>query len=73
MTEGFDTQMFGYLDGCNMDDRFEFSFYKTCEEFEANRREWEKFNEEFEKERQAGKYHEPPGELLIDFDGETLF
>src|SRR5262249_45057388 len=33
-SEDFDTPIFWYLDGCNMDERFEFSFYKTLEEWE---------------------------------------
>ena len=48
MAADFDTPMFWFLDGCNMDDRFEFSSYKTLEEWEADRREREKFDLEFE-------------------------
>lgn len=70
----FDTPVFWHLDGCNMDEGFEFSFYKTREEFEAERREWEKFDEEFERDWEAGKHGEPSGESLIDFgDDETQF
>ena len=35
LAEDFDTPMFWHLDGCNMHEGFEFSFYKTREEFEA--------------------------------------
>ncbi|PYS98427.1 MAG: hypothetical protein DMF63_16220 [Acidobacteria bacterium] len=55
MSQDFDTPMFWFLDGCNMDDRFEFSTYKTLEEWEAAQREREKFNREFEE-----KYREDP-------------
>ena len=48
MAADFDTPMFWFLDGCNMDDRFEFSSFKTLEEWEADRRERERFNLEFE-------------------------
>jgi hypothetical protein len=50
MSEDFDTPMFWFLDGCNMDDRFEFSTNKTLEEWEAELRERERFNREFERE-----------------------
>ena len=53
LAEDFDTPMFWFLDGCNMDDRFEFSSYKTLEEWEANRREREKFDREFERKYSA--------------------
>jgi hypothetical protein len=49
LAEDFDTPMFWFLDGCNMDDRFEFSSYKTLEEWEAQQREREEFNREFER------------------------
>jgi hypothetical protein len=41
--------MFWHLDGCNMDEGFEFSFYKTLEEFEEEERKREEFNREFER------------------------
>ena len=41
MSEDFETPMFWHLDGCNMDDRFAFSYHATREEYEAERREWE--------------------------------
>lgn len=53
LAEDFDTPMFWFLDGCNMDDRFEFSPYKTFEEWKAEQREREKFDREFER-----KYNE---------------
>jgi len=43
--------MFWHLDGCNMDDRFEFSPFKTIEEWEADKLEFERFNAEFERKR----------------------
>lgn len=51
LAEDFDNPMFTHLDGCNMDDRFEFSPYKTVEEWEAERRRWEEFDREFERKR----------------------
>jgi hypothetical protein len=49
LSQDFDNPMFWFLDGCNMDDRFEFSSYKTIEEWKAEQTEREKFNREFEK------------------------
>ena len=50
--EGFGPA-FWYLDGCNMDDRFEFSTHATREEWEAELREREEFYERFDREREA--------------------
>lgn len=44
---------FWNLDGSGMDDRFEFSFYETIEEWEAERRSWEEFSRKFDREREA--------------------
>lgn len=41
---------FWHLDGCNMDDDFAFSSFRTLEEWEADRRQWEEFNEKFNRE-----------------------
>lgn len=47
-----DTPMFWGLDGSNMEyDSFEFSFYKTREEWEAEQRSFEAFNREFNKDK----------------------
>ena len=73
MAIDFDMPMFWHLDGCNMDEGFEFSFDKTREEFEAEEGRREEFNREFERDWKAGKYNEPLDESLIDFDGETPF
>ena len=51
LSQDFDTPMFWHLDGCNMDDRFEFSPFKTLEEFEADKLEFETFNKEYERKR----------------------
>jgi hypothetical protein len=51
-----DSPMFWHLDGSHMDDRFEFSFYKTREDWEAEERRREEFNREFDrkwKQREA--------------------
>jgi hypothetical protein len=53
---------FFHLDGSNMDPLFEFSTYLTREEWEAEERRWEEYNEEFA--RQWAKDHplsEAPG------------
>jgi hypothetical protein len=52
---------FFHLDGSNMDPLFEFSTYLTREEWEAEERRWEAFNEEFA--RQWAKDH-PLSEAL---------
>lgn len=49
MAEDFETPMFWHLDGCNMDNRFAFSFYKTREDWEAEQQRWEEMNEEFRR------------------------
>ena len=73
-TADFDVPMFWHLDGCNMDDCFEFSFCQTRAEWEAERKHWEEFNREFERDGKAGKRHNPFGESSIDFgDDETPF
>jgi hypothetical protein len=75
MAVDFETPVFWSLDGCNMDEGFEFSFDKTREEFEAEERRREEFNRELERDWKAGKRNEPLDESLIDFssDDETLF
>ncbi|CAN5608097.1 hypothetical protein BH18ACI3_BH18ACI3_11440 [soil metagenome] len=49
LAEDFDNPMFWFLDGCNMDDRFEFSSYRTLEEWKADQSEKELFDREFER------------------------
>jgi hypothetical protein len=41
---------FWHLDGSHMDDEFAFSSFRAREEWEAERREWEEFNEKFNRE-----------------------
>lgn len=55
LAEDFDTPMFWHLDGCNMEDRFEFSPFKTREEYEEDIRHREEFHREFDR-----KYKEDP-------------
>ena len=55
LAEDFDTPMFWFLDGCNMEDRFEFSSFKTIEEWEAQQKAREKFNREFAERYEAGQ------------------
>jgi hypothetical protein len=73
MAADFDTPTFWHLDGCNMDDRFEFSFYKTRAEFEAERKRWEEFTQEFDRDWKEGKRDQPFDEWQIWLDdGEDL-
>lgn len=44
MAEDIEGPYFWHLDGSAMDDQFEFSFHKTKEDWEAERREWEEFS-----------------------------
>ena len=53
LAEDFDTPMFWHLDGCNMDDRFEFSPFKTLEEYEEDIRRRDEFDREYKKTRAA--------------------
>jgi hypothetical protein len=49
MSEIFATPGFWHLDGAHMDDCFEFSFYQTREEWEAEQRNREGFDREFNR------------------------
>ncbi len=49
MSEIFDTPMFWGLDGCNMDDEFAFSFFKTTEEWDEQQREFEEMSRKFDR------------------------
>jgi hypothetical protein len=51
LAEDFDNPMFTHLNGCNMDDRFEFSPFKTVEEWEADKRSQEEMYREWEEKR----------------------
>ena len=51
LAEEFDTPMFWHLDGCNMDEGFVFSYFKTIEEYEADIERREEFNREWEKQQ----------------------
>ena len=67
MSEEFDTPMFWGLDGSNMEyDRFEFSFEKTRQDWEAKQRKMEEFNREFAE----GKGQD--NDDLPNFDGEPF-
>lgn len=50
-----DEEMFGpafwCLDGSSMDDEFAFSFFRTREEWEEEKRSWEEWNREYERRR----------------------
>lgn len=62
MAADFSTPMFWHLDGCNMDQTYEFSFHETREEFDAEQRRWDEFNEKWERERKER------GEDIYDHD-----
>jgi len=66
MSEDFETPMFWHLDGCNMDERFAFSFYRTREEYEAERREWEERSAEYQRKRDDSFFDE--NDFLQDKD-----
>lgn len=53
MQAEFDTPTFMHLDGAHIDDAFEFSMYRTREEWDDNKRQWEEFNRRFE----AGEFN----------------
>jgi len=56
MAQDLKSPYFWHLDGCNMDQRFEFSFHKTMEEWDEEQRGYEEFNRKFaleEAERKA--------------------
>jgi hypothetical protein len=44
MADDIESPYFWHLDGSAMDDQFEFSFHKTKEDWEAERREWAEFS-----------------------------
>ena len=46
-----ETPMFWHLDGCNMDEQFEFSFCKTREEWEAEKQRMEEFEQEYRRQK----------------------
>ena len=58
---------FWSLDGCNMDDDFAFSFFRTREEWEADKQRWEEFNREFDR-----KWKEEHPKDLVDENFESL-
>jgi len=64
------TPYFWHLDGCNMDDRFEFSFHKTMEEWEAEQRSYEEFNREFAREQAERKAAGLDDDPTFDSDDE---
>ncbi|MEO6390598.1 MAG: hypothetical protein ABIP75_02030 [Pyrinomonadaceae bacterium] len=51
MAADFSTPMFWHLDGCNMDQTYEFSFHETREAYDAEQREWDEFHAKWERER----------------------
>jgi hypothetical protein len=46
---------FWHLDGCNMDDGFVFSSYRTLAEYEEEERQRQEFNEQFNRKWRAGE------------------
>jgi hypothetical protein len=67
------TPMIWHLDGCNMDEDFEFSFHKTREEFDEEEGRRIEFNRQFEIDRKAGKYDKPFDEWSIDSGTDSPF
>jgi len=65
MTAEFETPMFWGLDGSNMEyDRFEFSFEKNREDWEAEQLKMEEFNRKFDERKRQGN---------SDFDDNESF
>jgi hypothetical protein len=52
------------LDGAHMDDDFAFSCFRTREEWEADRRSWKEFNEEFNRKWEERQQRLARGEIL---------
>ena len=46
---------FWHLDGCNMDDAFVFSSYRTLDEYEEEERQRREFSEQFDRKWRAGE------------------
>lgn len=57
---------FWHLDGCNMDEGFVFSHHRTYEEWEAERREWKAFSENFNREWEEKQARIARGESFED-------
>jgi hypothetical protein len=55
---------FWHLDGCNMDDDFAFSFFKTRQEWESENRRREEFDKEFDRKWAERKRRIASGEPL---------
>jgi hypothetical protein len=64
---------FWHLDGCNMDDDFAFSHFRTREEWEAEQRQWEEASKKFDREWGKREESPAPGETVIPpFDSLEL-
>ena len=59
LAEDVTTPMFWHLDGCNMDEGFAFSHYRTRAEYEAEETRYQEFNRQFAADWEAGKYRQP--------------
>lgn len=62
MYEDFDTPVFWHLDGCNMDEQYEFSLYDTHEEWQAEQERFHQFDADFA----AGKYDDLKDDFILD-------
>jgi hypothetical protein len=62
------TPMFWHLDGCNMDDDFPFSFYRTRAEWEEEERRQQEFNAEFNRQWQQRQGKDFDNEWRLDDD-----
>jgi hypothetical protein len=56
MYEDFDNPGFSHFDGCNMDDRFEFSFCHTREEWDEKQQEYERWSREYDERKKNGEF-----------------
>lgn len=68
MAEDFSTPGFWHLDGCNMDDCFEFSYSETREEYEKEQAEWAIRDAEIKAEIERKDRELGPGWFQLEMD-----
>jgi hypothetical protein len=68
MAEDFSTPMFWHLDGCNMDDCFEFSYHGSQEEYDKEQREWAQRSAEIEAENERKRQEFGPDWFKLEME-----
>jgi hypothetical protein len=68
MAEDFTTPMFWHLDGCNMDEGFEFSYNETPEEYEKEQREWVEMSARIDAEKERKRQELGPDWFKIEME-----